>query len=1443
MKHRILKGVTITLLALTFLLSDINDVLAGSSNRLGGDNGGASQVAYSPISSEQDSISSSVKHHYPSHNASPAYTGYRFYCIDNQENLVSKVVDIDLTSANDANLAHVGNMYTAIFNQSYTNGRNIINISRDELNAYYQTSCNEYDAMPAGILRQNNTYGCAVDTNADGVADSIDIVKYKSTATQVNGGSEGALNGIKAWIMSSLGNNSGAVTTQLMTSVLNGNTGGSGNRASGASSNNNPYTSGGAGLNSNSTANKAWVDAYNALQNNPSDRNAQAVINAILNSGSTMNGIFGNSSMYSALTSATGILSDNPGSSRANNYVNMTYGSQSAYKPVKAIAYDDLMHKGYDPTTAMIAVMNANGSTSGKISSLTMASLDETDELSQIIPASGVNTVEISTDNRYFAEFVDYIRDKCGSFFTDRVIVPPAYRNDTISIMAHNNLILCVEPVMWFKWTNGGWDEKAVGFRRMQAQRTSSREWCETHGTWKGSSCTGSCNTYHPDEDYYYFTYLDESGNICRVNAAGDDTDPDNCYPSGFGEGDGYRRSSAYGYSYNIPSEYTNYVAYTTEGATYECDRSWTYGSLRNCIQYINSVHGGIANSTITELCTVYLPIAMETSSDITFDSAGGAKIFKAGTSGVSQQFSGNSFGALSSCASTTGYGIHMYSTDGAFSKTRDDDRYKMVSERYPKHKAPKPAYSGEYSQFMGDNNIRIVKTYRVWSGASIGEGEVIEESTYIEDEEPYSIYILNESGWQLSDWYISNLAQNSLYNEGVENARAKWDSMKSEVYGNHSMDPAQYASINSGGTGRDSNGFPTNDTWTNNSDIPQGFDGGCRVSVTCDIVNGVKQDTLYVLFEAAGTIDILSEDANLTESELDDITTTDNKPIAWSGLPSLYEEMQEGVNISGDGSTYKIVRGTDKVTLKSFRGNLGSILNTALEEQTAGTINNWFYGQEGNTAENSDYAEMYTLMLPGDLTVDSSMSVDVYHGQNIPEVNPNKYNAIGDAKYRVDTGVRLSVRPYYWMTISDLTGEKSLRYMAGERTRTLSTYDYAEITQKSRGTLNIDSDMWATDKKITSVVGNNSALKGGAMAELSTNTKAQVYATTYSMVWDNDQEFDASGSDTVDGITSADAMSRHNEFVDTAALQLRDNWEIEMYVEKGIADLPAGRTSSSSSGVKNPTGIHVYSGASIDRLDNGSSITSTAKKYYLTGVNGKIDDYGNVATTSLMETEVGNTETKYIRVFSLPNGNIYYTTGNTYDECDVNMVSIMESAKNNGGIYDSNRLAVKGSYSSSAGTNACLAAVKNIDQDVYNSVTKTKAIDVLADSLELNTGDDMTAPWTGGDDRTWYNEGSWVTVMMNRTTINVGMVTTSDRTVIIDPKLIPKSTSKNTQNTAFNSSAFRVTFIGDDTMGQFRGETLQFQGTDSNLKFKFENLFDVTETFYIPNSVVTDNK
>lgn len=1480
-----LKRVASIVLVGGLLLTDSN-VTSAADGGLSGGVGGKSLSNIVVVSGETSSVNSSIVKTYPWKSYSSINrAGYRFYCVDNQGNVVSEVFDLIL-SENTLGIDKLDggmNFYYSIY------AENLASTPVTEWEWYGLTAT---ETGPLGILKANPRR----EWTEDGIT-YRDNSLYISTAKEEDGG-------IIAYILDSSYATANEIANNLISAVYNGNTSdgsNSGKDTVGTTTKSGSSTT--VGTTGDSEKDSYLVKADTALSMG-NGAYAKGVITMIMDRYG--DAVWSDTSLLNAVSSLASIVSaTNTSAIQAiNNQYSNTFD--------KHTAYSWLVSQGYSRTDAIIAAYRATGKKTNQIGNATLRlskeetensdnqivtsyslladaseSLQTEESISQasisqnilpittsaeseeeieeqasisqnIIPITTTGESE-STDTSAIDElFRKYIKftNKQAQEYVDKGVYTPTY------VIMLNNYKLVVEPILWFKWANNTYQQASIGFKvETEAKVTKEHQdecWYLGGAKYSSDPGAGSSHVEAVKEEAtitYKWTYLDDSGTaqtltVTQTVKEGTDYTGSGNYASCIDASthtpeftyDGntvtWSQSSPTLKNSNKSGSYNGYTQWyaTCDNSKYKEDTKWTYGSLRDAIHYCYN-KGGV-NSQLAALIQVYLPAAMTVTSDVEFD---GKTLNEMSESKYT--FDGTDLDWLSNNSATYGYGMHVYQANAWFTKTRDDD----ATTPGVAHAAPRPSDTSGYTGTVGE--ITIVKTYREWSGDNIGEGEVISEKTYIRYQEPSTIYILNEDTWTLSDWYVS--AKTSLLKDSVgkDNTQAKWDDIKGDVYGSRSFSVETYASY-MGVPG--ASGMPTTDGWTDNQTVPAS-DGGCMVSLDGNTSN---TSTLYVLYERANG-DTASEEegaADLTESELYDVTSVSYEidKETFPGIPSTLEATEETFTTDGDTTSYMIVRGEDKVTLKEFMGNM-SVLNNGEGVITSEFINNWYYGPEGGTASTRGYTASYAMNIltydeDEDKTIltplDMSLTVAVYHGSKngnrdtTIDLNTGDTGTATGLNTRISTGT-IEIIPYYWMTVSALDGIKSIRYMAGEKnnSRTLGTYNYAEVKFVSQGSLEVTSNMWATDSSLKS-----DTLKGGALFNISTPDYAKVQATTHQIVWD---DFDENGDTSVASITlkdesqtlsSNDATERHNEFVNQLAEDIQDDFEISMYVnaDDSVSE-PAGTNGSTSA---NSSSVKVYSGAFFGgslSSKTGSSYASSDSKYYLSST-------GNIVNTSLMETEIQETKNIYTRVFSLPNGNIYYVTGNSYSECDSKMAEIMETARNSDGIYNSNLVCKKGAYD--------IILLVSSQKDIREAIVNSGALESLVNGIELNTGNDNSAPWCqeySDDDRseTWYNEGAWLTVLTQKTIINVGIISVTERSLVVDPKLTPKQTSKY-NDAIYNSAAFRVDWTGDSDsesyrLGTFMGRDLV--GTDTNNGVAgFKNLFGVSNTFYIPNRTVTDN-
>lgn len=523
---------------------------------------------------------------------------------------------------------------------------------------------------------------------------------------------------------------------------------------------------------------------------------------------------------------------------------------------------------------------------------------------------------------------------------------------------------------------------------------------------------------------------------------------------------------------------------------------------------------------------------------------------------------------------------------------------------------------------------------------------------------------------------------------------------------------------------------------------------------------------------------------------------------IAYRGADSLnYAKYIKDINVLGFSSA------SSKTVKTRESSNYNGNITVKLEDNGSDLITT-------SKATNSACNDTDTARTPSPfLNFKIDVLVKTYSGTTRTPDNSINSNRIitlgtsGDTKITgsmVLSGATIKFNPYIQMTYAGYDNVKHNVAVLSEYRREIIPNDYAELTwTRKDGNLLIQSQMWSTDANHTSPTDNkewtgiNQVLKGGASYQLTNNNNAQqVTVTTYQTIVEGNARNISEITGSVE-LTESQAKDYHKEFVNSVKSTL-DNAQLVQYVSEDINGEFAW-----------VNGIVVDRNADISDLNNGSSKASKESKYYLdTDKNNE----ANAQRNDLDVYEKGTTYSKY-RFYSDVEGKIYmeYTVEiGTADE-KTETVKLLERSQVLADVTN--------------------GIAKNIDNRTY-------ALRKLLAVIERNTGDDYTADWSR-DDGNWYNEAyEGITVYKQSTDIEVGLkvkgALNTIRTTVLDPKLIPKVTSKNNQGTTAFSMAYIVNLENDTVIGKFKGTEVFMQ--DPYLLFNSRNI-------YITNMTVDDNR
>ena len=345
----------------------------------------------------------------------------------------------------------------------------------------------------------------------------------------------------------------------------------------------------------------------------------------------------------------------------------------------------------------------------------------------------------------------------------------------------------------------------------------------------------------------------------------------------------------------------------------------------------------------------------------------------------------------------------------------------------------------------------------------------------------------------------------------------------------------------------------------------------------------------------------------------------------------------------------------------------------------------------------------------------------------------------------RMIKGSNISFIPYILMkydTIDEAITDAPA-YVMGEHTRDMSLLHYGEIAwnkSSNPNNLTLTSAQWSTHASATkwladkNIQDKNSVLPGGATHSLSIkkDDRQTVTVTTYQSIivgLGEKHVTNTTGGQIPDDLTIPTAQSEHTSFV-ASVVDALDQTVIQQYINKNPDKDPED-------------GIAVNPSTSIDSLHGSSNRTaSTESKYYF-----RNDGEGATAGQGDFDVRELGTDT---RIYT------YYTTVD-------------------GRIMSADTTANPGVFKSGEGTLAESASWTALIEPRLHIVAKLKA------ALEDHTGNDDTA-LTGTN---WYNEAfDGISVIVQDTQLEVGFIDPTERTQVLDPKLIPDTLGSKSNGT-----------------------------------------------------------
>lgn len=545
----------------------------------------------------------------------------------------------------------------------------------------------------------------------------------------------------------------------------------------------------------------------------------------------------------------------------------------------------------------------------------------------------------------------------------------------------------------------------------------------------------------------------------------------------------------------------------------------------------------------------------------------------------------------------------------------------------------------------------------------------------------------------------------------------------------------------------------------------------------------------------------------------------------------------EEDVEPAGWDMKMVIHRGKDKLTIAQWK-NTGTILESITSagdmypvantpqgtRRTKDFVDSFNVKLEGRTGEDLETSsepetagshggicEKFTDTASFDPPTISPLNVKIYTYSGSPEGgstnaecdNSKMISHNTGNTYRtgvmVPTGEIVNFYPYIEMrydTINDGSLDNKV-YVMGQYLRSIEPNDYAEIvwTKQGNENLTLSSRQWSTHASATNGDDwrqKDSVLPGGAVMNLGIkkDDRQTVVVITWQTILEGEgleQVNNTFGA--VNGMTEADAQAYHKSYV-ASVMDALDGLGVQQFVSTDWDGNPFN-------------GIAVDPQCDISGLDAADGRASNDDKYYFRDVTNGAPS----AQEGDLDVREGPTSISKHTFKSDTKGNIYM---------DGSVILSQSQGKGSslpGGINEPN------------------------SANCINN--RTMIVDKLVDAIERDTGNDGGAKNIAPH---WYNEAfDGITVIVQVTKIQTGMVDPSERAAVLDVKLTPRNSGQADLFTKAYSSQFKMkdtsAAMGEPYLaGYFQNmrEMKEIYMEDMDYLYK-------SKKFYIPNVNVQD--
>lgn len=362
-----------------------------------------------------------------------------------------------------------------------------------------------------------------------------------------------------------------------------------------------------------------------------------------------------------------------------------------------------------------------------------------------------------------------------------------------------------------------------------------------------------------------------------------------------------------------------------------------------------------------------------------------------------------------------------------------------------------------------------------------------------------------------------------------------------------------------------------------------------------------------------------------LTESEISTNASIKADDRVRFSLPSEEGTYNVGILANGSNNVFNKFNGSNLVSVYKSSGaasktlyNLSGKLNIYREGDNLqladanADLNDIYNTESINNRATSDYTKDITVSFKNATSYNMSGSlkdktakllVKVYSGSNKEQASTDydKHEVYGESSYITNTQSKLiEFRPYIRMSYKTNTNEKQYVNVQGKYIRSLCMPSIVAVYYDKQPTLNISSNMWSIDNKLTNGElgwnNKNSVLKYGSVYTLSGVNNLKV--NTYEII-------DLNNSNSTNEITA-----NHTNLVDEIYNNLHGTTIKEMYNKNWNEPY--------------------YNGTSVDEINDPDD------KYNLQS-NEEL-----VGNSSIVELSKNSTETVYWKLSSDTSGNIY---------------------------------------------------------------------------------------------------------------------------------------------------------------------------------------------------------